>query len=76
MKRERRKAKGKGPEVVACEKKITKKQGQSDFLRQTFEQTKKQNSSLGHPPKRLICGQLEAYFGQSTGRTGLGNLAK
>jgi hypothetical protein len=28
MKRERRKGKGKGPEVVACGRKITKKQGQ------------------------------------------------
>lgn len=86
MKRERRKGKGKGPQA-ACGKKITRKQGQSDFMRQTFEQTKNKIQALdGHPQKQLICGQLEAYLGspqaeldlaiRQNRKIALGNLAK
>jgi hypothetical protein len=46
----------------------------------------KKNSSLGHPQKQLICGQLEAYLGSPQAeldlaiwqnrKIALGNLAK
>jgi hypothetical protein len=87
MKREREgREKGRDPRQPV-EKKITKKQGQSDFLRQTFEQTKNKIQTLdGHPQKQLICGQLEAYLGspqaeldlaiQQNRKIALGNLAK
>lgn len=67
-------------------KKLTKKQGQSDFLRQTFEQTKNKIQALDIPKNDSFVDSLKLILGSPQAeldlaiwqnrKMALGNLAK